>query len=98
MDFVVEIREGLSLFNDAFSLHQQIPEFQIDSTSYQQLFERINNVKHPLILFAYIDTSTWDTNSTNESNRTVGDESKLYFIDHQNTQLFQIYASLFDFT
>jgi len=58
MDFVVEIREGLSLFNDAFSIHQQIPEFQIDSTSYQQLIERINNVTHPLILVAYIDNQS----------------------------------------
>jgi GNAT superfamily N-acetyltransferase len=55
MDFIVEIREGLSFFNDAFSIHQQIPEFQIDSTSYQQLIDRINNVKHPLILVAYIN-------------------------------------------
>jgi GNAT superfamily N-acetyltransferase len=51
----VEIREDLSLFDDAFSIHQQIPEFQIDSTTYKQLNERINNVKHPLILVAYVD-------------------------------------------
>ncbi|CAF3637178.1 unnamed protein product [Rotaria sp. Silwood1] len=52
---LVDIRENLSLFDDAFSIHQQIPEFQIDSTTYNQLIERINNVKHPLILVAYID-------------------------------------------
>jgi GNAT superfamily N-acetyltransferase len=51
----VEIREDLSLFDHAFSIHQQIPEFQIDSTTYKQLNERINNVKHPLILVAYVD-------------------------------------------
>ena len=52
---VVEIREGLSLFDDAFSIHRQIPEFQIDATTHQQLSERINNTKHPLVLVAYVD-------------------------------------------
>ncbi|CAF1318679.1 unnamed protein product [Rotaria sordida] len=51
----IDIRENLSLFDDAFSIHRQIPEFQIDSTTYDQLIERINNVKHPLILVAYIN-------------------------------------------
>jgi GNAT superfamily N-acetyltransferase len=51
----IEIREDLSLFNHAFSVHQQIPEFQTDSTTYNELNERINNVKHPLILVAYVD-------------------------------------------
>jgi GNAT superfamily N-acetyltransferase len=51
----IDIREGLSLFHDAFSVHQQIPEFQIDSTTYNQLTERINNVKQALIFVAYID-------------------------------------------
>jgi len=52
---LIEIRENLSLLNDAFSIHQQIPEFQIDSTTYNQLIERINNVKHPLIFVAYVN-------------------------------------------
>jgi GNAT superfamily N-acetyltransferase len=52
---VIEIREGLALFKDAFSIHQQIPEFQIDSTTYDQLMERINNVKQALIFVAYVD-------------------------------------------
>ncbi|CAF4541339.1 unnamed protein product, partial [Rotaria magnacalcarata] len=52
---LIDIRENLSLFNDAFSIHRKIPEFQIDSTTAKQLIERINNVKHPLILVAYID-------------------------------------------
>jgi len=52
---LIEIRENLSLFNDAFSIHQQIPEFQIDSTIHDQLIERINNAKHPVILVAYIN-------------------------------------------
>ncbi|CAF1329449.1 unnamed protein product [Adineta steineri] len=52
---LIEIREGLSLFDHAFAVHQQIPEFQIHSTAYQELSERINNTKHPLILVAYID-------------------------------------------
>jgi len=51
----MDIRENLFLFNDAFSIHQQIPEFQIDSTTREQLVERINNVKHPLIMVAYVD-------------------------------------------
>jgi len=51
----MDIRENLSLFDDAFSIHQQIPEFQIDSTTYDQLLERIKNVKHPLIMVAYVD-------------------------------------------
>jgi GNAT superfamily N-acetyltransferase len=51
----IEIREGLSLFNDAFSLHQQIPEFQIDASTRDQLTERINSVKEALILVAYVD-------------------------------------------
>lgn len=52
---LIDIREGLDLFDQAFSLHQQIPEFQIDSTTYQQLIERINHVKQPLIFVAYVD-------------------------------------------
>src|ERR1700733_10290625 len=52
---LIEIRENLSLFNDAFSIHQQIPEFQNDSTTYDQLIERINNDKNPLIFVAYVD-------------------------------------------
>jgi GNAT superfamily N-acetyltransferase len=51
----IEIRENLSLFDDAFSIHQQIPEFQINSTARDQLTERIHNAKHPLILVAYVD-------------------------------------------
>jgi len=51
----MDIRENLSLFDDAFFIHQQIPEFQIDSTTYDQLLERIKNVKHPLIMVAYVD-------------------------------------------
>lgn len=51
---IVDIREGFDLFDQAFSIHQQIPEFQIDSTTYQQIFERINHVKHPLIFVAFI--------------------------------------------
>ena len=51
----IEVRENLSLFNDALSIHQQIPEFQIDSTTSTQLQERINSVKHPIILVAYIN-------------------------------------------
>jgi GNAT superfamily N-acetyltransferase len=52
---LIEIRDNLSLFDDAFSIHQQIPEFQIDSTTYNQLIERINKVKNPRIFVAYVD-------------------------------------------
>lgn len=52
---LIEVREDLSLFDQAFSIHQQIPEFQIDSTTYKQLNERINNVKHLIILVAHVD-------------------------------------------
>ena len=56
LDMVVtDIREGLNLFDQAFSIHQQIPEFQINSTTYQQLIERINYVKQPLIFVAYVE-------------------------------------------
>ncbi|UJR09889.1 hypothetical protein I4U23_014111 [Adineta vaga] len=51
----IEIQESLTLFDQAFSLHQQIPEFQTQSSTYEQLLERINNAKHPLILVAYVD-------------------------------------------
>lgn len=51
----IDLQENLSLFDQAYSIHQQIPEFHIDSTTYSQLNERINHVKNPLILIAYID-------------------------------------------
>lgn len=52
---IAEIRESLSLFDDAFFIHRQIPEFQTDLTTRQELIERINNAKHPLIVVAYVD-------------------------------------------
>ena len=52
---LVDIREGLELFDQAFAIHRQIPEFQIDSNTYQQLTERINHVQQPLIFVAFVN-------------------------------------------
>lgn len=52
---LIDVRESLSLFNDAFSIHEQIPEFQIDSNTYNQLKTRLEQVKQPVIFVAYID-------------------------------------------
>ena len=51
----VNIRESLALFDDAFVVHRQLPEFQVDVGTRETLLERINNVKRPLILVAYVN-------------------------------------------
>ena len=51
----IEIKESLSLFDQAHSIHQQIPEFQNQSSTYDELLVRINKAKHPLVLVAYAD-------------------------------------------
>ena len=51
----IEVRDDFSLLTDAFSIHQQIPEFELQSSTYDQWIERLNHVQHPLILIAYID-------------------------------------------
>jgi GNAT superfamily N-acetyltransferase len=51
----VEIRDGSTLFEQAFAIHRQIPEFDIQSTAQEQLHERIRSAKQPLILVANID-------------------------------------------
>lgn len=50
---LVDIRQGLDLFDQAFFIHRQIPEFQIDSNTYQQLTDRIKHVQQLLIFVAY---------------------------------------------
>lgn len=54
----VEIRENSLVYDDAFSIHRQIPEFQTDSTTNEQLIKRISSVINPLSLVAYIDNQT----------------------------------------
>ena len=51
----VDIRESLALFDDAFAVHRQLPEFQVDVGTRDSLIERINNVTQPLILVAYVN-------------------------------------------
>lgn len=54
----IAIREDLSLFDDAFSIHVQIPEFQVDSDTSNQLKERISQVKQPVIFCCLYRSTT----------------------------------------
>lgn len=51
----IELREEFSLFDQVFSLHQQIPEFEIDSTTRDRLIQRLHEAKHPVTLLAKIN-------------------------------------------
>ena len=51
----IELREDFSLFDQVFSLHQQIPEFEIDSTTRDRLIQRLHEAKHPITLLAKIN-------------------------------------------
>ena len=49
----VKLAEDLSLFEQVFSLHQQIPEFDVDSAMREQMIHRLHQVKHPITLVAH---------------------------------------------
>jgi len=51
----MDIQENLSLFDDAFSIHRQIPEFQVDSNTYEQLKTRFESVQQPVLFVAYVN-------------------------------------------